>query len=81
MVYESIAHRSPNIFFLANQIRKENVDVIGDKPVKPALKNDASTRRQSRRCGLNIMKDFSMSSVSVSQWDPDHLSNELPSQR
>ena len=39
-----------NIFRLANQMRKENVDVVGDKPVK----NDAEQGR-----GLNIMKGFS----------------------
>ena len=30
-------HKSFDIFSLANQMRKENVDVVGDKPVK----NDA----------------------------------------
>ena len=34
VVYEGIDHKSSDIFRLANQIRKENVDVIGDKPVK-----------------------------------------------
>ena len=36
VVYEGIDHKSSDIFRLANQMRKENVDV-GDKPVK----NDA----------------------------------------
>ena len=31
MVYD---HKSSDIFHLADQMRKENVDVIGDKPVK-----------------------------------------------
>ena len=36
MVYESIDHKSSDIFCLPNQMRKENVDVLGDKPVKNA---------------------------------------------
>ena len=32
--YEDIDGKSSDIFCLANQIRKENVDVVGDKPVK-----------------------------------------------
>ena len=34
VVHESIDHKSSDIFRLANQMRKENVDVLGDKPVK-----------------------------------------------
>ena len=29
-----IDHKLSDIFRLANQMRKENVDVVGDKPVK-----------------------------------------------
>ena len=32
--YEDIDGNSSDIFCLANQMRKENVDVVGDKPVK-----------------------------------------------
>ena len=34
VVYVGIDHKSSDIFCLANQMRKENVDVVGDKPVK-----------------------------------------------
>ena len=34
MVYDGIDHKSPDIFRLTNQMRKENVDVVGEKPVK-----------------------------------------------
>ena len=34
VVYEGIDHKSSDIFRLANQMRKENVDVVGEKPVK-----------------------------------------------
>ena len=37
VVNEGIDHKSSDIFRLANQRRKENVDAVGDKPVK----NDA----------------------------------------
>ena len=34
VVYEGIDHKAFDIFRLANQMRKENVDVVGDKPVE-----------------------------------------------
>ena len=37
LVYESIDHKLPDDFHLPKEMRKENVDVLGDKPVK----NDA----------------------------------------
>ena len=33
-VYENIDPKSSEIFSLANQMRRENVDVLGDKPVR-----------------------------------------------
>ena len=36
-VYENIDPKSSEVFRLANQFRRENTDVVGDKPVK----NDA----------------------------------------
>ena len=44
MVYDGIDHKSSDIFRLANQMRKENVDVVGDKPVK---KNDTGEMSMS----------------------------------
>ena len=38
-----IDHKSSDIFRLTNQMRKENVDVVGDKPVK----NDAGEMSMS----------------------------------
>ena len=37
MVYENIDPKSSEVYHLANQFRRENIDVVGDKPVK----NDA----------------------------------------
>ena len=36
-VYEKIDPKSSEIFRLANQMRRENVDVVGDKPVRMML--------------------------------------------
>ena len=43
VVYDNIDHKSSDIFRLANQMSKENVDVVGDKPVK----NDAGEMTMS----------------------------------
>ena len=34
VVYDCIDHKSSDIYCLANQMRKENVDVVADKPVR-----------------------------------------------
>ena len=34
VVIEGIDHKSSDIFNLPNQMRKENVDVVGERPVK-----------------------------------------------
>ena len=44
MVYDGIDQKSSDIFCLANQTRKENLDVVGDKPVK----NDAGEMSMSQ---------------------------------
>lgn len=36
-IYKNVGTRSSEVYCLANQMRRENVDVVGDKPVK----NDA----------------------------------------
>ena len=54
-------------------MRKENVDIVGNKPVRNEA-GEMSLRRQSRMRGMNIMKGFNIEF----DWDPDHLSNQLP---
>ena len=49
VVCEGIDHKSFDIFHLANQTRKENVDVVGDKPVK----NDAGEMSMSEEAMQN----------------------------
>ena len=59
VVYEGIDHKSSDIFRLANQMRKENVDVVGDKPVKNNTGEMSMSEEANRMRGLNIMKGFS----------------------
>ena len=75
MVYDGIDHKSSDIFRLVNQMRKENVDVIGDKPVK----NDAGEMSMSEEAKQNAWAEHYERLLDVEfDWDPDHLSNVLP---
>ena len=75
MVYEGIDHKSSDIFRLANQMRRENVDVIGDKPVK----NDTGEMSMSEEAKQNAWAEHYERLLNVEfDWDPDHLSNEPP---
>ena len=49
MVYEGIDHKLSDIFHLAIMMRKENVDVVCDKPVK----NDAGEMSLSEEAKKN----------------------------
>ena len=78
MVYESIDHKSSDIFRLANQMRKENVDVVGHKPVK----NDAGEMSMREEAKQNVWAEHFEKHLNVEfDWDPDHLSNEPPLDR
>ena len=75
MVYDGIDHKSSDIFSLVNQMRKENVDVVGDKPVK----NDAGEMSMSEEAKQNAWAEHYERLLNVEfDWDPDHLSNEPP---
>ena len=75
-VYENIDPKSSEVYSLANQFRRENTDVVGDKPVK----NDAgelsmSKDSKTRRLGQSTTKGFSTLEFD---WDPDPLSYQPP---
>ena len=73
MVYEGIDHKSSDIFRLANQMRKENVDVVSNKPVK----NDTGEMSMSEEAKQNVWAEHYERLLNVEfDWDPDHLSNE-----
>ena len=75
VVYEGIDHKSSDIFRLANQMRKENVDVVGDKPVK----NDTGEMSMSKEAKQNAWAEHYERLLNVEfDWEPDHLSNEPP---
>ena len=75
MVYEGIDHKSSDFFSLANQMRKENVDVVGDKPVK----NDTGEMSMSEEAKQNAWAEHYERLLNIElDWDPDHLSNEPP---
>ena len=63
-VYKNIDPKSSELYRLANQFRKENADVVGDKPVK----NDAGEMSMSddskQRPGQSTTKGFSMLSLT-----------------
>ena len=69
VVYDGIDHKSSDIFCHANQMRKENVDVVGNKQVK----NDAGEMSMSEAAKQNAYERFLNLEFD---WDPDHLSNE-----
>ena len=76
VVYDGIDHKSSVILCLANQMRKENVDVVGDKPVK----NDAGEMSMSKEAKQNAWAEhYNERLLNVEfDWDLDHLSNEPP---
>ena len=56
-------------------MRKENVDVVGDKPVK----NDAGEMSMSEEAKQNAWAEHYERLLNVEyDWDPNHLSNESP---
>ena len=78
VVYDGIDHKSSDIFRLANQMRKENVDVVGDKPGK----NDAGEMSMSEEAKQNAWAEHYERLLNVEfDWDPDHLSKEPPPRR
>ena len=71
-VYENIDPKSSEVYPLANQFRRENTDVVGDKPVK----NDA--REMSMSKDSKLVRALPKASLKVEfDFDQDHLSDEL----
>ena len=72
---DGIDQKSSDIFGLANQMRKENVDVVGNKPVK----NEAREMSMSEEKNQNVWAEHYERLLNVEfDWDPDHLSNGPP---
>ena len=69
-VYKNIDPKSSELYRLANQFRKENADVVGDKPVN----NDAGEMSMSDDSKQKAQRLLN----AEFDWDPDHLSDESP---
>ena len=74
-VYENIDPKSSEVYRLANQLRRENTDVVGDKPVK----NDAGEMSMSKDSKQNAWLEHYQRLLNTEfDWDPDHLSYQPP---
>ena len=72
-VYKNIDSKSSEVYHPANQFRRENADVVGDKPVK----NDAgemSVSEDSKRKAW--LKHYQKLLNAEFDWDLNHLSDE-----
>ena len=74
-VYKNIDPKSSEVFHLANQFRRGNADVVGDKPVK----NDAGEMSMSEDSKQKAWLEHYQKLLNVEfDWDPDHLSYQPP---
>ena len=74
-VYKKIDPKSSEEYRLANQFRKENADVVGNKPVKNdagemSMSDDSKRQAWLEHCQRLLNAEF--------DWDPNHLSDESP---
>ena len=74
-VYENIDPKSSEVRRFANQFRRENTDVVGDKPVR----NDAGEMSISEDSKQKAWLEHYQRLLNVEfDWDPDHLSYQPP---
>ena len=74
-VYKNIDPKSSEVYHLSNQFRRENADVVGDKPVK----NDAEEMSMSEDSKQNAwLQHYQRLLNAEFDWDPNHLSDESP---
>ena len=74
-VYKNIDSKSSEVYRLANQFRRENADVEGDKPVK----NDAGEMSMSEDSKPKAWLEHYQRLVNAEfDRDPNHLSDESP---
>ena len=76
-VNENIDPKSSEVYRLANHFRRENNDVVGDKPVK----NDAGEMSLSEDSKQKAWLEHYQRLLNVEfefDWDPDHLSYQPP---
>ena len=75
LYHENIDPKSSEVYRLANQFRKENADVVGDKLVL----NDAGEMSMSEDAKQMACLEHYQRLLNIEfDWDPDHLSDEPP---
>ena len=74
-VYKNIDSKSSEVYRLANQFRRENADVVGDKP----LKNDAGEMSMSEDSKRKAWLEHYQRLLNAEfDWDLNHPSDEPP---
>ena len=74
-VYKNIDPKSSELYRLANQFRKENASVVGDKPVT----NDVGEMSVSDDSKQKVWLEHYQRLLNAEfDWDPNHLSDEFP---
>ena len=74
-VYKNIDSKSSEVYRLANQFRRENADVVGDKPVK----YDAGEMSMSADSKQKAWLEHNQRLLNAEfDWDPNHLPDESP---
>ena len=74
-VYKNIDPKSSELYRLANQFRKENADVVGDKPVKKDAGEMSMSDDSKQKAWLEHYHGLLNAEFD---WDPSHLSDESP---
>ena len=67
-VYENVHPKSSEVYHLASQFRRENADVVGDKPVEMSMSEESKQKAWLEHYQRLIDVEF--------DWDPDHLSDK-----
>ena len=75
VVYQSIDPKSSEVFRLANQMRRENTDVVGDKLVKYDAGEMSMSDKSKQKAWLEHYERLLNVEFDL---DPDHLSEEPP---
>ena len=73
-VFENNVPKSSEVYRLANQFRRENVEVVGDKPVK----NDAVEMSMSEDSKQAWLEHYQRLLNVEFDWDPDQMSYQPP---
>ena len=74
-VYKNIDPKSSELYRLANQLRKENADIVGDKPMKNGAGEMSMSDDSKQKAWLEHYQSFLNAEFD---WDPNHLTDESP---